>query len=266
MKTIYTVILSLFVSCVSNAQLYVGVQNVGGSFTGISPYYASDSYNMMNYPTFKADIWANNELFHINASGLFYWIGALKVDADGESSQGVNVTATTNKGMHKIQDRVGLEFVKTKFTESDGPITNGKGWQFGFKRFGMGNGFLKTSIPDSVFMGPDNGPYYQGNVLTAGFNIQRKRYLTKALTIRSGLYINGMAGIMKFGGQVYPKVTLEAKVKFLAIRFDAQYEINAYYGITQKAYRDFYVAKNFGLVNSYRFELSVGIDLKSDKK
>ena len=264
MKTIITSISFVLICFFSQAQLYIGAENVGGNFTGISPYYSSDSYNLLNYPTFKADIWANNNLYHINASGFFYWIGALKVDADGESSQGANVVTTTDKGLHKIQDRVGLEFVKTKFNESDGPISNGKGWQFGFKRFGMGNGFLKTSIPDSVYMGPDNGPYYQGNVLTAGFNLQRKRYLTKALTIRSGLYINGMAGIMKFGGQVYPKVTLEAKVKFLAIRFDAQYEINAYYGITQKAYRDFYVAKNFGLVNNYRFELSVGIDLRKD--
>lgn len=124
---------------------------------------------------------------------------------------------------------------------------------------------MKMSLPDSVYFGPDNGPFYTGRMLSGGFNFQHKRQLSKLFTMRTGLYFNGLAGIMKFGAMLYPEVTLEMKFGIFSLKAEAQYEIAGMYGITQKAYKDFYRAKNTGLVYGARFDLSVGIDLRKDK-
>lgn len=254
----------IFIASTSYSQLYFGVQNVLGNFTGISSYYASDSYSLLNYPTVKADVWGQDyELHHIDMSGLFYWLMSTR-EKDGK--QATNVHTYSNKYLYQVQDRVSLEYIKTKFQESEKSdfILNGKGWQVGVRKFGVDNGLMKMDIIDSVYFGPDNGPYYRGGMLSGGFNFQRKRQLNNFLTIRSGLYANGLVGVMKFGAMIYPEITVEAKYKFLSLKFEAQYEVAGMYGITQNAYKNFERAKNTGFVYGARFDLSVGIDLRKD--
>lgn len=165
-----------------------------------------------------------------------------------------------------MQDRVSFEYINTKFNESEKSdlLLNGKGWQVGLRRFGFDNGLMKMSVPDSVYFGPDNGPFYTGGMLSGGFNFQRKRQVSNHLTVRSGFFINGLAGVLKYGLMAYPEITIEAKFKFLSLKFEAQYEIAGMYSVTQNAYKDFERAKNTGFVYGARIDLSVGIDLRKD--
>lgn len=262
MKTI-TLLFATLVSLSGFSQqnatwVFSGLQRMDKSMSAISTQYSDDHYSLVNYPTFRGEIMANNHWYRFDMSGLFYFI--IASSKENEPAQGFNVESTTDHSFEAVQDRCGLEFISTKLRSSEKPFNYGIGWQAGFRTFGFSDkGLLKTNLAINPGY-PDPGAYSLRSTLSAGMNVQFFKAFGNFVDLRTGLFVNGLAGVQKYGGMVYPEVAVNLHFWRIAVMGTLAYETTYVYSPTHKIFTED-PADNSGLVHGPRLEVAVGLNL-----
>lgn len=242
---------------------YGGIQIMNGHYSGISPVYSADSYHLLNYPTIKGEFFASNSWMRFDISGFFYWAMTLSTNKTG-TIPAPNVVTTSDRSMFQVQDRTGWEFMLTKLKNDK---NGGFGFQFGARRFSVEN----WGYNDGEYYILDNGPYRNyktlGSTFNIGLNYNHFGNIGNFVDYRAGIVINGLAGIYKFGANVYPEVQVIAHIWRIGIVARASYEYTFLYAPTiglkeSGKIHNAEPAKKSANIHGLRYEIGFAIDLQ----
>ncbi len=235
----------------------LGLENVSGSYKGISPVFVDDSYKLNNYMTCTYQSINQKNFLTVDISGIFYPIITEMVKAS-QGGEAYNLRAYTNQSAQKIANRISFAFSISKFLgNNDGRFVSAFGWQANTRLFGLTEFRTKKKL-DMVTDSPDAGPISGRRTLNVGVNYQLMHQAGKNLFLRTGIYGEGMLGFTK-GVMVYPEASAILNWRFLALIGSARYEV-AY--LNAKPRTDYvYYANRSTITQALRLNVSLAFDL-----